>query len=88
MTTTYDALLLEAEQARLARNEIADKFDDPEEMLRQRAFNYDADAYLAVQEAHAEQQRIANLIAIGNSDDVTSVVRHNALALALTGLGL
>lgn len=89
MTTRYEQLLAEAAKSRAARDELAPMFDDPEETVRQRAFNHDADAYLAVQEALAEQQRIANLIALGVANwAVPSEVREKALRLALEGLGL
>lgn len=102
MATLYDQRLIDADESRRARDEIADKFDDPEETLRQRAFNHDADAYLAIQEALAEQARIANLISIGIAPTMditvkdgrpvqellTPEVRAAALRMALRGLGL
>lgn len=60
----YHHLLAEAKDSTIERDDVTEKIDDIETLLMERARNHDSDAYLAVQEAHAEQARIANLLTV------------------------
>jgi hypothetical protein len=93
--THYHHLLAEANDSVVTRDEVTEKIDDIETLYMERARNHDSDAYLAIQEAHAEQARIANLLTVA-LDSHSGVgyprfnreAREQARDMALAALGL